>query len=51
MNQREWTEADYDRMSWHDNHVYGLQIEAGEHGTGREAIITPQRCLEPGQRR
>ena len=31
----EWTEADYEQMSWHDNHVHGLQIEdGGEHGTG-----------------
>jgi hypothetical protein len=31
----EWTDADYERMSWHDNHVHGLQIEADDDGTGR----------------
>ena len=30
----EWTESDLERMSWHDNHVHGLQIEGGEHGAG-----------------
>ena len=30
----EWTEADYERMSWHDNHVHGLSVEEREHGTG-----------------
>lgn len=30
----EWTEADYPTVSWHDNHVHGLQIRAGEHGSG-----------------
>src|SRR3954453_15969941 len=30
-----WTEADFEQMSWHDNHVHALQIESGgEHGTG-----------------
>src|ERR1700741_3140422 len=30
-----WTEADFEKMSWHDNHVHGLQIEGGgEYGTG-----------------
>lgn len=30
-----WTDKDYDEMSWHDNHVHGLQVEGGgEHGTG-----------------
>jgi len=29
-----WTEADYDELSWHDNHVHGIAIREGEHGTG-----------------
>ena len=30
-----WTDADFESMSWHDNHVHGLQIEGGgAHGTG-----------------
>lgn len=30
-----WTEADFEQMSWHDNHVHALQVESGgEHGTG-----------------
>ena len=29
-----WTEADFDDMSWHDNHVHAFRIREGEHGTG-----------------
>jgi len=31
-----WTEADFESLSWHDNHVHGLQIEVAnpDHGTG-----------------
>lgn len=29
-----WTEADYEKFSWHDNHVHGISICEGEHGTG-----------------
>jgi len=32
--RKRWRTADYDKMSWHDNHVHGLRIEAGKHGTG-----------------
>jgi hypothetical protein len=28
------TEAHFAEMSWHDNHVHGLQIRSGEHGAG-----------------
>jgi hypothetical protein len=31
---RLWTEAEFDEMSWHDNHVHGFQIRASEHGLG-----------------
>jgi hypothetical protein len=31
----EWTEEDFESLSWHDNHVHGLRIEGGgEQGTG-----------------
>jgi hypothetical protein len=34
-----WTEADFERMSWHDTHVHGLQIEGGgQNGTGTFAL-------------
>src|SRR5690348_10864963 len=29
-----WTHNDFDSLSWHDNHVHGLRIEAGEDGAG-----------------
>lgn len=29
-----WTEKDFNEMGWHDNHVHGLLIREGEHGTG-----------------
>ena len=31
----QWTEANFDEMCWHDNHVHALRIEEGEHGTGQ----------------
>jgi len=34
MATRRWTETDYDTLSWHDNHVHGLEIYEGEHGAG-----------------
>ena len=43
--QRSWTEADYAQMSWHDNHVHGLTIHSGEHGTG-ELILDLDYILE-----
>lgn len=30
----EWTDADFDQLSWHDNHIHGLKIIEGEHGAG-----------------
>lgn len=29
-----WTDADFDELSWHDNHVHGLTVREGKHGTG-----------------
>src|ERR1700732_1231921 len=37
------THADFDEMSWHDNHVHGLQIGAGENGSGE--LILGINCL------
>jgi hypothetical protein len=34
MRQRIWTEADFDSMSWHDNHVHALRLVEGADGTG-----------------
>ena len=40
-----WTQDDFDSMSWHDNHVHGLTIHSGEHGTG-ELILDLDYILE-----
>lgn len=29
-----WTQNDFDSLSWHNNHVHGLRISAGEGGAG-----------------
>ena len=29
-----WTDRDFDRLSWHDNHVHGLSISEGQYGSG-----------------
>lgn len=34
MQQRRWSEEDFNTMSWHDCHVHALRIKEGEHGTG-----------------
>lgn len=48
MNNTRWTEADFDGMSWHDNHLYGLSIREGSYGSGRLVFdldyITEWRC-------
>lgn len=31
----QWTENDFEEMSWHDNVVHAIRIIKGEHGTGR----------------
>jgi hypothetical protein len=33
-----WTEQDFDRLSWHDNHVHAVRVHEGEHGPGRLEI-------------
>ena len=34
MTAERWTESDFERMSWHDNHVHAVRIQEGEHGAG-----------------
>ena len=34
MTERIWTDRDYDKMSWHDNHVHGIRIVEGKYGAG-----------------
>ena len=35
MDKRNWTEADFEDLGWHDNHVHGFNIREGEYGAGR----------------
>jgi hypothetical protein len=35
MDKRTWTEADFEDLGWHDNHVHGFAIREGEYGAGR----------------
>ena len=48
MTNARWTEADFESLSWHDNHVYGLSIREGAYGSGRLVLdldyITEWRC-------
>lgn len=37
-HRTEWTEADFDQLSWHDNHIHGIQLVEGEHGAGELAL-------------
>jgi hypothetical protein len=32
MNKTRWTDADFESLSWHDNHVHGLGLREGEYG-------------------
>lgn len=34
METKRWTDADFDAMSWHDNHVHALEIRSGDHSAG-----------------
>lgn len=36
--QTEWTNADFETLSWHDCHVYGFTLEEGEYGTAELAF-------------
>lgn len=35
MSTRLWTDDEFERMSWHDNHVHALRILEGRYGSGR----------------
>lgn len=47
MAQKSWTEADFQSLSWHDNHVHALEIRAAtpDHGTG-ELVLHLDHILE-----
>jgi hypothetical protein len=34
MTRGPWTHAQFDEMSWHDNHVHAMRIVEGEYGAG-----------------
>ena len=34
MQPRQWTDQDFDAMSWHDCHVHALRVIEGQHGSG-----------------
>lgn len=40
-----WNEADFQAMSWHDNHVHGLRIAEGSDGAG-ELVLDIDHILE-----
>jgi hypothetical protein len=33
IDKSEWTTTDYENLSWHDCHFYGLRLDPREHGT------------------
>jgi hypothetical protein len=47
-----WTDADFEDMSWHDNHVHGLHLRAREDGAGELDLdldyIVEWLCAEDG---
>jgi hypothetical protein len=45
MPPQRWTDVDFERMSWHDNHVHALRIVEGECGAG-ELILDLDYILE-----
>jgi hypothetical protein len=34
LERHHWTDAQFEEMSWHDNHVHALEVRDGEHGAG-----------------
>jgi hypothetical protein len=34
MTPGPWSESEFEKMSWHDNYVHGVQFVAGQHGSG-----------------
>ena len=45
MSAMKWTHEQFSDMSWHDNHVHGLRVVEGSHGTG-ELILDLDYILE-----
>jgi hypothetical protein len=44
-SRTQWTEVDFGELSWHDNHVHGLRILEGEHGSG-ELVLDIDHIVE-----
>jgi hypothetical protein len=40
MTPLHWTHEDFERMSWHDNHVHALRIVEGRHGAGELLLVS-----------
>lgn len=38
MKEGPWSDAHFDQMSWHDNHVHGLDICEGQWGAGKLSL-------------
>jgi hypothetical protein len=53
--ERIWTHAQFNEMSWHDNHVHALRIVEGVHGSGQLVLdldyILEWLCGNPGEQR
>lgn len=44
-NRAQWTDQDFEKLSWHDNYIHGITLVAGEHGAG-ELVIDIDYILE-----
>jgi hypothetical protein len=45
MQLQVWTDADFERMSWHDNHFHGIRFVEGQNGEG-ELVLDIDYILE-----
>ena len=45
MQLQVWTDADFERMSWHDNHVHAIRFVEGQNGEG-ELVLDIDYILE-----
>ena len=49
----QWTEADFDELSWHDNAVHSIRVVEGEYGSGKLVLdidfILEWLCGESGE--
>ena len=45
MQREVWTDADFENMSWHDNHVHGVRFVEGDNGEG-ELVLDIDHILE-----